>query len=68
VRVALRQHHLHRAVLDGCPLPPRMITAASDAAPGRGLLIVEGVAAAWGLLDTAGGKVVWATLRLRRRR
>jgi len=50
------------AVRDESPLP--LERSAEDEEPGRGLLIVEGLAAAWGCVHSAGGKVVWATLRL----
>ncbi|MEU7866509.1 STAS domain-containing protein [Dactylosporangium sp. NPDC049140] len=62
VRVALRTRHLHVAVRDESPLP--LERSADDEEPGRGLLIVEGMSSAWGCVHTAGGKVVWATLRL----
>ncbi|MFI5908025.1 ATP-binding protein [Dactylosporangium sp. NPDC051541] len=61
VTVALRDRHLHLAVRDESPLP--LERSGEDEEPGRGLLIVEGMASAWGCLHTAGGKVVWATLR-----
>jgi hypothetical protein len=62
VSVALRNRHLHVAVRDESPLP--LERSAGDEEPGRGLLIVEGLSSAWGCMRTAGGKVVWATLRL----
>jgi anti-sigma regulatory factor (Ser/Thr protein kinase) len=64
--VAHRSRHLHLALRDESPLPVRSGDGADDRESGRGLLIVEGLAAAWGCVYTPGGKVVWATLRLRR--
>ncbi|GAA2618529.1 hypothetical protein GCM10010399_56970 [Dactylosporangium fulvum] len=64
VSLALRQHYLHIAVRDDSPDLPRRVTAADDLESGRGLLIVEGLASAWGFIKTTDGKVVWATLRL----
>ncbi|MFB9447299.1 ATP-binding protein [Dactylosporangium vinaceum] len=71
VSVALRDRHLHLAVHDESRLPLERSGDAGDdedEEPGRGLLIVEGMASAWGCLHTAGGKVVWATLRREPRR
>lgn len=62
----LRRRHLYLAVSDGSTAPPRR--SAPDAASwgvtqgGRGLLVVEALAATWGSLPTGRGKVVWATL------
>jgi anti-anti-sigma regulatory factor/anti-sigma regulatory factor (Ser/Thr protein kinase) len=64
--VVLREHVVGVAVRDGDPSPPRRRTIFSDSADhGRGLQLVDGLAAAWGYLVTNGGKVVWATLRAR---
>jgi anti-anti-sigma factor len=60
LRIALRRRHLHLAVRDGSPAPPRRRSPDLDG--GRGLLLVDAVALAWGHLLTADGKVVWATL------
>ncbi|GAA3207926.1 ATP-binding protein [Dactylosporangium siamense] len=65
VTIAVRQRYLHIAVRDQSRLPPRRITADDDFESGRGLLVVEGVATSWGFLEAPGGKVVWATLRMR---
>jgi anti-anti-sigma factor len=59
-RVVLRPRHLHLAVYDGSPDPPRR--QPQDQRGGRGLLLVEAVALSWGHLCTGDGKVVWATL------
>ncbi|MDG6103816.1 ATP-binding protein [Dactylosporangium aurantiacum] len=68
VVVTLRERYLHVAVRDRSSRRPRRITADNELESGRGLLIVDGVATSWGVIDTVGGKVVWATLRLRRGR
>jgi len=59
--------YLYVAVRDESAEPPRTV-ATSDplAVNGRGLRIVAVLATSWGVLPTADGKVVWATLRLRR--
>ncbi|WP_433604707.1 ATP-binding protein [Dactylosporangium sp. CA-139114] len=67
VSVALRNRHLHLAVRDESPLRLER-SGGEDGEPGRGLLIVEGMSSAWGCVQTTGGKVVWATLRLQPRR
>jgi anti-sigma regulatory factor (Ser/Thr protein kinase)/anti-anti-sigma regulatory factor len=67
VSVALRERHLHVAVRDESPRPLER-SGDDEEEPGRGLLIVEGMASAWGCVHTAGGKVVWATLRRQARR
>ena len=59
---------LHLAVRDGVFRYPRLGEPASPQRPapddegGRGLLLVDAVAAAWGAMPARGGKVVWATL------
>ncbi|MGI5240931.1 ATP-binding protein [Dactylosporangium sp. CA-139066] len=63
VAVALRERHLHLAVHDASPLPVRRSGDPDEDDPGRGLLIVEGLASSWGWMPTGEGKVVWATLR-----
>jgi anti-anti-sigma regulatory factor len=71
--VALRQRCLHLSVRDGNRSAPRLREAgcesddaveSENAAGGRGLRIVEALAAGWGSTPTENGKVVWATLRL----
>ena len=61
--LSLRERHLHVSVRDGSFLLPRRTVADDELESGRGLLIVEGVAAAWGCVAVSDGKVVWATLR-----
>ena len=57
---------LHVAVQDGAAGQPRLhrsVPAGPTASPrGRGLLLVNAMAAAWGAMPARGGKVVWATL------
>lgn len=63
--VLLRGHHLYVAVRDGDPQPIRMQTVHPDLDDhGRGLLVVDSLAAAWGSLPTDEGKVVWAAVRV----
>jgi anti-anti-sigma regulatory factor len=64
--VSRRRHHLHLTALDHSPDLPRRGAEVDADGPGRGLLIIEAVSHAWGFVSTAEGKVVWATLRLRR--
>ncbi|MFI7602430.1 ATP-binding protein [Actinoplanes sp. NPDC049681] len=66
VTLSRRARRLHVAVQDGATGFPRLPRPAS-AGPaaslhGRGLLLVNTIAAAWGAMPTRGGKVVWATL------
>lgn len=67
VRFAVRDPYLHLAVYDGSTRPARL-TAEADPQreEGRGLILVDALATAWGTLETVEGKVVWATLRIRR--
>jgi hypothetical protein len=64
VTVAYRVPYIHLAVRDGCPRPPRQTGPdTSVSARGRGLLVVDSIAAAWGSVPSGSGKVVWATIR-----
>ncbi|MET0424604.1 MAG: ATP-binding protein, partial [Actinoplanes sp.] len=69
--VARRGDGLHLAVCDRDPRLPRLIEAPTDPpgrlwdTPGQGLRTVRAAAAAWGVLPTADGKIVWATVRPR---
>jgi anti-sigma regulatory factor (Ser/Thr protein kinase) len=50
-------------VTDASPVAPELIDAPSGARSGRGLLIVDRVARAWGFRPTStGGKTVWVEL------
>jgi anti-anti-sigma regulatory factor/anti-sigma regulatory factor (Ser/Thr protein kinase) len=63
----LREHFLHMSVHDGSPvLPKRVLPDPDTGAGGRGLLLVDAVAAGWGTTPVADGKAVWATLRVKR--
>jgi anti-anti-sigma factor len=59
---------LHIAVRDGADGQVRITGAASESAEsGRGLLLVDALATAWGSLVPNSGKVVWATVKVRSR-
>jgi anti-sigma regulatory factor (Ser/Thr protein kinase) len=65
--VALRERFLHLSVRDTSPVTPRLTLPDPDTgAGGRGLLLVDCVAAGWGSIVGPGGKVVWATVRRKR--
>jgi anti-sigma regulatory factor (Ser/Thr protein kinase) len=68
VTVRLVGDCLQLAVRDGDPRlvyhPPPGAHGAHDGEHGRGLLILEAMADAWGSAPTGNGKVVWAQLRL----
>ena len=59
---------LHVSVQDNDPRPMYRpapgATGAHNGDHGRGLLILDAMADAWGTLPTASGKVVWATVDL----
>jgi hypothetical protein len=69
VTVWRRGAGLHLSVRDGDPTLPELREPAPPAGGrpqdvrGQGLQIVDAVAAAWGAMATADGKLVWATLR-----
>jgi anti-anti-sigma regulatory factor/anti-sigma regulatory factor (Ser/Thr protein kinase) len=61
--VVLRDRLLHVAVCDGDPSPPRRRTIMSERDDhGRGLQLVDGLAATWGCVPMPDGKVVWAAV------
>ncbi|KOU54091.1 hypothetical protein ADK55_14900, partial [Streptomyces sp. WM4235] len=70
--IRLRLRHAGRElsveVCDGSPVLPQARFASSDAESGRGLLLVDSLAEAWGTLPTAEGKAVWFSLPLPRPR
>jgi anti-sigma regulatory factor (Ser/Thr protein kinase)/anti-anti-sigma regulatory factor len=62
--VLMRERFLHVSVRDGSPYPPRRILPDLETgAGGRGLVLVDAVAASWGTILSPPGKVVWATIR-----
>ncbi|MDT4988825.1 MAG: hypothetical protein QOI74_2919 [Micromonosporaceae bacterium] len=62
--ITLREHFLHVAVHDHCPDPPRRrLPDPDNDEGGRGLLLVDAIAAGWGSTPSVHGKRVWATLR-----
>ncbi|MFF1414958.1 PAS domain S-box protein [Streptomyces sp. NPDC058289] len=66
VRLRVRQagRELSVEVCDGTPVLPQARFASHDAESGRGLLLVDSLAEAWGTLPTAEGKAVWFSLLL----
>jgi len=57
---------LHLSVRDGSPVVPVAKLPDPDGGQGgRGLILIDALAASWGSTPTSDGKVVWATLRLR---
>lgn len=63
VAVVVSERYLHVSVRDESPEPPRR-TMPDPNGGGRGLMLVDAIATAWGSTTTEGGKVVWATLTL----
>jgi anti-sigma regulatory factor (Ser/Thr protein kinase) len=59
LRVHLEDHRLRVEVEDDDERVPVPYPRSRDAASGRGLQIVAGMAAAWGVNPCASGKVVW---------
>ncbi|MFI5761043.1 PAS domain S-box protein [Streptomyces sp. NPDC051563] len=70
VRLRVREagRELSVEVCDGSPVLPQARFASHDAESGRGLLLVDSLAEAWGTLPTAEGKAVWFSLPLPPRR
>jgi anti-anti-sigma regulatory factor len=63
LRLTRRANGLHIAVADGSTATPELAPLpAVSPSGGRGLHLVAGLAANWGFLRTATGKVVWAIL------
>ena len=61
----VREHdHLLIEVADSSDRLPAFGRAADDATSGRGMFIVDAVAAEWGVSPTSTGKTVWARLPL----
>nr|WP_133799917.1 ATP-binding protein [Kribbella sp. VKM Ac-2527] len=66
LRLELRRDLLTVAVTDGNPTLPVRRPPSSTRESGLGLGIVTALATAWGANPTSvGGKVVWATIRVR---
>lgn len=64
--VSHTDRHLHLSVRDYTCRPARLVGPAGEDQPGgRGLLIVEAVAASWGCTPTRDGKVTWASVSTR---
>jgi hypothetical protein len=63
LRVTLRGQQLRVSVRDGVDSLARMQTPTESDDHGRGLLIVDAIASAWGNVPVGGGKVVWASVR-----
>ncbi|GAA3345852.1 ATP-binding protein [Amorphoplanes nipponensis] len=63
MRLTLRPRYLQIAVRDGSTAEPvRRPSPETVARRGRGLMLIEATAHAWGWLPTHNGKVVWASL------
>jgi hypothetical protein len=63
-----RERLLRIAVRDSSSAKPVRVLPEPDAGHGgRGLLLLDAIAAGWGSVELAHGKVVWATLPTRRR-
>lgn len=66
VDVHRRRRHLHVAVRDFDSRPARLLGPEAETAPGgRGLLIVDTLASAWGCTPTGDGKVTWASFAMK---
>ena len=69
LNLSLRGRYLHLAVRDGSPhLPQRRFPDDPSEESGRGLMVLDAYATAWGCVPANGGKVVWATLPAQPRR
>ncbi|MDT4988156.1 MAG: hypothetical protein QOI74_2250 [Micromonosporaceae bacterium] len=65
--IVVREHFLHMSVRDSSPnRPRRMVPDPHNSEGGRGLILIDAVAAGWGSIPTPDGKVVWATLPMPR--
>lgn len=64
VRVACGNGSVRVEVADGSPAVPRPQEQSSEATTGRGLLLVDALAADWGVRRNGSGKVVWFELAL----
>jgi len=67
VSITLRDRFVHLSVRDNNPQRPvRVLPDPDNGEGGRGLLLLDAIAAGWGTTVLPGGKAVWATLRIRR--
>jgi anti-anti-sigma regulatory factor/anti-sigma regulatory factor (Ser/Thr protein kinase) len=62
VQITRRTRHVYVAVRDSSAAEPVINRAGGLAERGRGLMLVDAVAAQWGWLPTEDGKIVWAAL------
>ena len=62
LKLRLTDDRLWVGVSDNTPVSPVRKRYGPEAATGRGLMLVERMAAAWGTMVTAEGKVVWFEL------
>jgi len=65
--ITLHDHYVRVSVRDRAPKLARMQTPSESDDHGRGLLIVDSLATAWGNVSFEDGKIVWATVAQRRR-
>ena len=67
LRLCKKDRALRVEVTDGSGSAPLRQQAGADSLRGRGLMIVESLASAWGVkpAEGASGKTVWFTLRIR---
>lgn len=64
--VRLAGTELHVAVRDGDLRPARIVGVMEESAEGgRGLVLVDALARAWGSMSGSAGKTVWASVRVR---
>jgi anti-anti-sigma regulatory factor len=61
--VSTTSSHVHVAVHDQSPAEPFVRDLDRQRPDGRGMVIVDALSTSWGSTPTAGGKVVWATIR-----
>lgn len=64
LELELRGRRLVCRVVDSSPLPPMPEEATETAESGRGLILVEALAAEWDWQDLPDGKAVWAAFEL----